>query len=295
MFMLFCFLMMSRKICCSISARNFFCMCYFCPMHKIRFFLVFIIGFAVYFFIDANFFSLLQKEIIVLTQSRMAGHVFAYAITIIPLLITVALLRKEYQNLPEKLGLSKGLLVGFVFAFLSTLPMLVAYAIKFGLNKGLSFDTFIINTISAAFFEEIIYRAFLFGMLYRYTRLGFLPAVFLGSLLFGIVHLYQSTDVNELIGIFLLTFLGSVLFAWVYAEWNFNLWSAIFLHCLMNVYWLIFEVDNTALGGTYANIFRFASIFLAILVTLFYKRRKKITLEIKGKKLWVKSKGNADF
>lgn len=225
----------------------------------------------------------------------MAGHVFAYAITIIPLLITVALLRKEYQNLPEKLGLSKGLLVGFVFAFLSTLPMLVAYAIKFGLNKGLSFDTFIINTISAAFFEEIIYRAFLFGMLYRYTRLGFLPAVFLGSLLFGIVHLYQSTDVNELIGIFLLTFLGSVLFAWVYAEWNFNLWTAIFLHCLMNVYWLIFEVDNTALGGTYANIFRFASIFLAILVTLFYKRRKKITLEIKGKKLWVKSKDNADF
>jgi len=38
-------------------------------------------------------------------------------------------------------------------------------------------------------FEEIIYRAFLFGMLYRFTRLGFLPSVFLGSLLFGVAHL----------------------------------------------------------------------------------------------------------
>ncbi|HZH39170.1 MAG TPA: CPBP family intramembrane glutamic endopeptidase [Bacillales bacterium] len=207
-----------------------------------------------------------------------------------PLLITISILHKNYKNIPEKLGLSKNLFTGIAFAFLTTLPMLVAYGFKFSLNKELSINTIIINTISAAFFEEIIYRAFLFGQLYQYTRLGFLPSVFLGSLLFGTAHLYQSTDLNELIGIFSITFLGSVLFSWVYAEWRFNLWTAIFLHCLMNLYWLIFNVDANALGGTYANSFRFAVVFLAIFGTILYKKKKKIPIEIGRKTWWMKAK-----
>jgi uncharacterized protein len=168
--------------------------------------------------------------------------------------------------------------------------MLVGYALKFSLNKELSFNTIIINTISSAFFEEIIYRAFLFGQLYRFTRLGFLPSVFLGSLLFGAAHLYQSTDINELVGIFSITLLGSVLFSWIYAEWEFNLWTAIFLHCLMNLYWLIFDVDVSALGSTYANIFRFSTVFLAIIGTFLYKEKKKIPFEITRRTWWMKSK-----
>lgn len=166
--------------------------------------------------------------------------------------------------------------------------MLAAYSLKFSLNKELSLQTIIINTISSAFFEEVIFRAFLFGILYRFTRLGFLSSVFLGSLLFGLAHLYQSDDVNELIGIFSITFLGSVLFSWIYAEWNFNLWTVIFLHCLMNLYWLIFDVDTNALGGTYANIFRFLTVFLSIFITIIYKRKKKIPLEITKKTWWIK-------
>ena len=204
----------------------------------LRYFLVYIVGFAIYFFgIDENLFVLIQKKAQLLTHSQATGHIFAYTVTLIPLLITVAILHKNYRNIPEKLGLSKGLFIGFTFAFFVTLPSLIGYSTKFSLNKELSIDTLIINTIDSAFFEEIIYRAFLFGMLYRFTRLGFLPSVFLGSLLFGVAHLYQSTDFNELIGIFSLTFLGSVLFAWIYSEWKFNLWTAIFLHCLMNLYW----------------------------------------------------------
>jgi hypothetical protein len=151
-------------------------------------------------------------------------------------------------------------------------------------------DTIIINTIDAAFFEELIYRAFLFGMLYRFTRLGFLPSIFLGSLLFGAAHLYQSNDLSELIGIFLLTFIGSVLFSWIYSEWKFNLWTAIFLHCLMNLYWLIFDVDSNALGGAYANIFRFSTVFFAIVGTIIYKRKKKVPFEISKKNWWMKQK-----
>jgi len=259
-------------------------------MNKLRFSLIFIFGFAIYFFIDAAIFSFLQKEITSLSQSKAVGHILAYAITLVPLIIAVMLLQKNNSKITEKMGLAGSQFIGLAFAFLSTLPMLVAYAVTFSLNEKLSVNTIIINTISSAFFEEIIYRAFLFGMLYRFTRLGFLPSVFLGSFLFGIAHLYQSTEINELIGIFLLTFLGSVLFAWIYAEWKFNLWTAIFLHCLMNLYWLIFNIDTNALGGTYANIFRFSTIFLAIFITLFYKKKKKLPFEITQKTWWMKSK-----
>jgi hypothetical protein len=256
----------------------------------LRYFLIYILGFAIYFYIDANSFSFLQKEVTLLIQSRAAGHIVAYALTIIPLLVTVAILHKNYGNIFEKLGLSKGLTKGIAFAFFSTLPMLIGYAIRFNLNSELPLDTLIINTIDAAFFEEIIYRAFLFGMLYRFTRLGFLPSVFLGSLMFGAAHFYQSTDISELTGIFLITFVGSVLFAWIYSEWKFNLWTAIFLHCLMNLYWLIFDVDSNALGGAYANIFRFSTVFFAITGTIIYKRKKKVPFEIIKKNLWMKQK-----
>lgn len=258
--------------------------------NRLHYFLVFIVGFAIYFCIDTNLFSSIQKEVTLLTLSKAIGHIVAYSITLIPLFITVAILQKSYLNILEKLGISKSLSIGIAYAFLATLPMLTAYSIKFNLNKELSFDTIIINTISSAFFEEIIYRAFLFGMLYRFTLLGFLPSVFLGSLLFGIAHLYQSTNINELVGIFLLTFIGSVLFAWIYSEWKFNLWTAIFLHCLMNFYWLIFDVDTNALGETYANIFRFLTVFLAIFGTIIYKQKKKVPFEIKRKTWWMKSK-----
>lgn len=259
-------------------------------MNGLRYFLVFLIGFAVYFWVDINFFSLIQKDITLFTGSKAVGHIMAYTITLVHLILTVVILHKSFKNFPEKLGLSKGFFLGIAFAFLCTLPMLLGYVLKFNLNEELSLNTIIINTISSAFFEEVIYRAFLFGMLYRFTRLGFLPSVFLGSLLFGMAHLYQSTELTELIGIVSITFVGSVLFSWIYAEWKFNLWTTIFLHCLMNLYWLIFDVDTNALGGTYANIFRFSTIIIVITGTIFYKRKKKCPFEIDRKTWWMKPK-----
>lgn len=257
-------------------------------MKELKFFIIFITGFLIYYFVDAYFFSNLQNEITILSKSKAVGHIITYTITICPLIIIITILHRSFKDILGRLGLSGNMLTGFYFAFVVTLPSLIAYSLKYGINCNLNANTIIINTISSAFFEEIIYRAFLIGQLYRYTRLGFLPAIFLGSTLFGLAHLYQSSDVTELTGIFLITFLGSLLFFWVYAEWKFNLWTAIFLHCLMNLYWLIFDVDNNALGGIYANVFRFITVFLVIFVTIVYKRKKRIPFEIVRRTLWMK-------
>lgn len=259
-------------------------------MNRFNFFLVFIFGFGLYFYFDQSCFSYFQKEVTSITNSKAAGHIIAYLITLIPLLVTVFFLKKKGETVPEAIGLSSSLTKGFGFAFLCTLPLLIAFPIKFSLNTNLSLNTVIINTISSAFFEEIIYRAFLFGILYRCTRLGFLPSVFLGSLLFGMAHLYQATDLMEILGVFAITFLGSIFFSWIYAEWNFNLWTAIFMHCLMNLYWLIFNIDDSAIGGMYSNIFRFLSLFIAIGITIFHKRRNKVSLEVTKKTIWIKPK-----
>jgi uncharacterized protein len=258
-------------------------------MNQLRFFLIFLAGLAVYYFTDELLFSLIKERVTQVTSSKALGHNTAYIVTMIPVFLTVFILHGKNKNIFETIGLKGSIGVGLMVAFIATLPSLIAYGIKFSINSGLSVDTIIINTITSAFFEEIFYRAFLIGLLYRFTKLGFLPSVILGSMLFGIAHLYQSTEFSELIGIFSITFLGSLLFFWVYAEWKFNLWVAIFLHCLMNLYWLVFNVDDNALGGTYANIFRFLTVFLVIAGTILYKKKKRLPFEVGRRTWWLKS------
>lgn len=78
----------------------------------------------------------------------------------------------------------------------------------------------------------------------------------------------------------MITFFGAVFFAWLYVEWNYNLWIPIFTHTLMNVSWNLFEVDSSALGDIKANIFRGLTIITAILFTILYKRKKNQKMTI---------------
>jgi len=84
------------------------------------------------------------------------------------------------------------------------------------------------------------------------------------------------------------TFLGAILFAWVYIEWNSNLWVAIFLHLFMNLSWMLFSVSENALGDNYANVFRVLTIALTIIGTIAYKRRQGVELAINRNTLWRK-------
>lgn len=82
--------------------------------------------------------------------------------------------------------------------------------------------------------------------------------------------------------------MGAILFAWLYVEWNYNLWMAIFLHSLMNVSWHLFEMGETALGGMLPNVLRGFTILSAIVFTIIYKRKRNKELVIKKDKLIIK-------
>ncbi|MEX1191034.1 MAG: CPBP family intramembrane glutamic endopeptidase [Brumimicrobium sp.] len=126
------------------------------------------------------------------------------------------------------------------------------------------------KTFFAGFMEEFLFRGFLFGLLFRKLCRGFIPATLIGAVIFGFAHIYQGSSLLESTGIFLVTSIGAVWFAWLYIEWNNSLWVPIFLHILMNLSWALFDVSENAMGGLYVNIFRVITIALTVIITIRY-------------------------
>ncbi len=216
------------------------------------------------------------------------SHFLAYLITLTPLFVGVGILH-NFKRYFENLGFSGSILKGAAFAFLCTFPMLIGYSLFFEFNMEIAMAHIIKGAVIAAFIEELFFRGILFGQIFRFTNIGFIPAIVLSALLFASGHLYQSQDITTMFGIFLTTFMGAVLFAWLYVEWNYNLWVSIFLHLFMNLFWMLFSASDNALGGTYANIFRIITIALTIGLTVFYKIRKGMGFEINNNTLFIKS------
>src|SRR5690606_5920294 len=200
------------------------------------------------------------------------------------------LLLNKTISIFKSLGLSSSISTALWTSLLFTLPMFIGGLLLFKFNQHIDIENLISGTIVAGFMEELYFRGFLFGQLFRKTNLGFIPAVFFGALIFASGHLYQSQNIGELIGIFMVTFSGAVFFAWLYAEWNYNLWVPILTHTLMNLSWSLFEVDNTALGGMKANIFRGLTILIAIIFTIYFKRYKNQSMAINRQTLILKKK-----
>ena len=230
------------------------------------------------------YFKDLRKCLFEETNQLGISHILTYLITGTPLFLGTLLLGRRIDFF-QNLGLDQSIFKGFLFALICTLPMFLGFSVLFELNTDLKLNTLLITVVSAGFFEELYFRGFLFGLPFRKTKLGFILSVLFGALYFGALHLYQSSEFNELVGIFLITFLGGVLFAWVYAEWNFNIWVPIFLHMLMNLAWELFSVSDNAFGGIYSNVFWFSTIASVIVLTLLYKKRKGLALVVNKKTL----------
>lgn len=185
-----------------------------------------------------------------------------------------------FKFIPRELGLSANPISGFLFAALAVAPMFVHSACTGVPDQSLTTITFLHRTFIAGFMEELLFRGFLFGLLFRRAGWGFIPAAGLGAAIFGVSHLYQGHALADSLGIFLITFSGAAWFAWLFAEWENNLWLIFFLHSLMNLSWILFDVSANALGGLYANIFRGITIALSIIITIRYKKWKGLPFYI---------------
>lgn len=252
--------------------------------------LIIILSFVLYYLLFLNF-KPLKTSLDQITNQGLVSYILTYFIVGLPIFVGTYLINKS-RNIFKLLGLGANLGTGICTSALFTLPMFIGGLLFFDFNPHLDIQNLIAATIIAGFMEELYFRGFLFGQIFRKTNLGFLSSIFIGALIFACGHLYQSQDIAELMGIFMITFSGAILFAWLFVEWNYNLWVPIFTHTLMNLSWNIFEISSSALGDLKANIFRGLTIIFAILFTVLYKKRRNQKLLITKHSLIRKEKNN---
>lgn len=254
--------------------------------NDIRTILIVLLAFAAYSLLKDFYLAPLFVFFNNLIHNRITAYFVAYLLVGTPLFVaTFYLHRKAFF---VSLGLRFGFFKGMFIALLATLPMLVGYATTYPLNENITAGGLAQGVIFAALFEELYYRAFFFGLLFRYTGLGFFPALLLGALTFASNHLYQSGELATMSGIFITTLMGAGLFAWAYVEWNNNLWVPIFLHFFMNLFWYVFDAGDNALGPLLSNVFRYLTVAVIIIGTILYKRKKGQQLAVNRQTLWIR-------
>ncbi|MBL7805735.1 MAG: CPBP family intramembrane metalloprotease [Saprospiraceae bacterium] len=203
---------------------------------------------------------------------------------IAPLLLTALAIwwlhGRDWRKLPGAWGLRADALEALKTAFVFCLPMLVGYALLAGFRVSITWNSFLLGCLWAAISEELFFRGFVFGQLFRFAGWGFLAAGLLNALVFGSAHLWQAGDPGSAIGIFAVTALGGLWFAWLYIEWRNNLWMPMAMHFFMNLWWNLFDAGPNAGGGLAANLFRAATIAISIIWTIRMKRRRGLPLEI---------------
>jgi uncharacterized protein len=249
--------------------------------------LIVLISFAAFLVLLQNF-GAIKSALDGITRQGLVSYILTYILIGAPVFAGTWLADRK-TNLFQSLGLSSGLLTGLWAGLLFTAPMFLGGLLFFHLNTNIDIENLIAGTLVAGFMEELYFRGFLFGILFRKTGMGFIPAVLAGALLFAAGHVYQSRNPAELAGIFAITFSAAVFFAWLYAEWNYRLWVVVWTHTLMNLSWSLFDVDQTALGNITANIFRGLTIATAILFTVFYKRHHQRPLTVNKHTLFIKT------
>jgi membrane protease YdiL (CAAX protease family) len=167
-----------------------------------------------------------------------------------------------------ELGLRAPIGRAAIFSFISAFPMLLVFALNSPLNSKMSVLSVGVGCFLAPFAEEVLFRGYVFGQLYRRARWGFWLSALIPSVLFALGHAYQATGAVELAGIFAVTGLGSILGCWLFLRWQYNLWVVFGLHSLMNLWWEVFGIDDTAMGGWIANGARLLTVIIAILLTI---------------------------
>lgn len=212
-------------------------------------------------------------------RSLLGAHAFSVVATLQVGICIAALLiahRTGLAGAVGELGLRAPFPRALGFALLVTLPMLAGNALTATLAPDPTWLAVLRMAAVGPFVEEVLFRGYLFRQLYDRASWSFWPAALFVALLFGLAHTWQAVAGNlglgALAGIVGITAIGSVFFSWLYVRWGFNLWVPIAVHGLMNLWWELFAVDTTALGGTVANVARLLTLGAAIGVTLWLTR-----------------------
>ncbi len=189
---------------------------------------------------------------------------------IVLIFISIMILSKSgIKNSIKDTGLIKPVLPAFLFGIIATSPMWIVFGVSVPFAEDFQINTIFYLAFLSPFAEETVFRGFGFGQIRRKAGLGFWSAAILTAVVFGLGHISISRDISQTAGIFLITGLGGILFAWLYEKWDYNLWVPFWLHCFMNLNWQIFDVGNSAFAGWLPTLMQLTVAVLAIVLTVF--------------------------
>ncbi|MDQ6738350.1 MAG: CPBP family intramembrane metalloprotease [Gemmatimonadota bacterium] len=157
---------------------------------------------------------------------------------------------------------------GLLYAFAATLPALIAFALAFPVTHTSDPWQLGMTALISPLSEEVLFRGYIFRQLYARAGWPFWAALLVNVIPFAWGHLGQADRAGggllTVVGVLAVTGLGAGLFAWLFVRSGYSLWFVIGLHALLNLYWYVFTVSNTAIGGWLSNLARMATLGLAI-------------------------------
>jgi membrane protease YdiL (CAAX protease family) len=174
----------------------------------------------------------------------------------------------------RELGLRAPLFPAVWFGLFCSAPTLIGFALTRRFSPSGPLLAILFLTVFSPIIEEIEYRGFGVRHLQRATVWPFWIVVWPSAILFGWGHIEHGQNWQEMAGIFLLTGTGGLVFAWLLARWE-NLWFPIMLHIAMNLWWELFSVARTVIGGWFPFALQTLTIVLAIAVTLRFTHEKQ--------------------
>jgi CAAX protease family protein len=188
--------------------------------------------------------------------------------------LAVLLLRRAGpRDAARELGLSAPVLPAVAFALGVSLPMLIGFVLTRSLNPRLEIRSLLFLTVFSPFIEELEYRGFGIRQFQRGTGWPFWAVVWPSAILFGLGHVEKGQSVQEMAALFFLTGSWAVLVSWLLYRWQ-NLWIPVALHICMNLWWELFSIARTAIGGWFPFAMQTLTMLLAIVATLYLTRPK---------------------
>ena len=191
---------------------------------------------------------------------------------LVPAFVTALIVGRK--NVLHVWGFDKMPWRGLGFALLCTLPLPLVYTFAYPISETSTLFVRMVNSaVLPGIAEEVLFRCFLFGILFRVAKWGFLPAAMLGAIIFGGGHLYQGHAILDSLGVFGITAVAALWWAWIYVEWDYNPWVPIGFHVFMNGWFVLFTVSDTAMLPIVGEIARASVVVISIALTLAIKRR----------------------
>lgn len=172
----------------------------------------------------------------------------------------------------DELAVFTNPLTGLAVGVVGTAPMWLIPLISGSFAEDLSLYSLLFFCVIWPFAEEIVFRGYFFRQLHRRAGWNLWAAAIISGLIFGLVHLanasVQNLPLSEQWGTVAMLGVLNIGLAWVFARWDDNLWVAVSIHGLMNLWWNVFELAGNPLGGFGANLMRLGSALIIVILTL---------------------------